>query len=80
MQRVESGFRERLAAGTPRNPEAGTAIGTQARAPRADEQGSGAAAAPLREHAATAAGNRSTTVAPRHRGAVAGYFSAPSPP
>lgn len=80
VQRVESGFRERLASGTPHNPESGTAIGTQARAPRDDEQGAATAQAALVEHAATAAGTRATTVAPRHRGAVSGYFAAaPSP-
>ena len=80
-QRVAGGFRDRLEAGVPRSPETGAVIGSQARAPRADEQGvPGLATAPLREHAATAAGTRSASVAPRHRAAVAGYFSAAATP
>jgi len=81
VQRVESGFRERLEGGIPNNPQSGAALGTQARAPREDEQGTGPAApAPLRQHEATAAGNRAAGVAPRHRAAVAGYFSAGASP
>ncbi len=83
VQRVESGFRDRLAAGDPRNPETGAPIGTQSRAPRPDEQTATATTtvgAPLVGQDATAAGTRATAVAPRHRAAVAGYFAAAPPP
>ncbi len=80
IQRVSGGFRDRLEGGTPNNPQAGAAIGTQTRAPRDDEQhDTPESRAALVEQAATSADARRATVAPRHRAAVAGYFAVTPP-
>lgn len=80
-KRVDGGFRERLESGTPQNPQAGAAIGTQARAPRDDELAAeaGARAAAV-DQGAAAADARRAVAAPRHRAAVAGYFAAGAAP
>jgi hypothetical protein len=81
IQRIDGGFRDRLASGTPQHPETGAAVGTQSRAPRDGELATDPAVrAGLMEHAAAAADARRAAIAPRHRAAVAGYFAAaPNP-
>jgi hypothetical protein len=79
IQRIEGGFRDRLEAGTPLNPEAGARVGTQARAVREDELANETTArAATIDQAPAEADARRARVSPRHRTAVGGYFEAPS--
>lgn len=81
IQRVQGGFRDRLEGGTPNNPQAGAAVGTQARAVRDDELASGPGArADEAGFAATDADARTVIVAPRHKPAVGAYMSAATTP
>jgi hypothetical protein len=81
IQRVEGGFRDRLDAGTPNNPQAGAAVGTQARAVREDELAGGPGErGATAGFAATDADARTVIVAPRHKPAVGAYMSAAATP